>query len=178
MKNLIFITIMVLGCAAASFGQEGRISNKFGLGFQLNQYQKDFGMGINFTSPYFVYDRIAVRARANLMFNEHLQDMEITWTPYANVSLGVIGTSGYIGDFMRLYGEGGVILILPSSTFSDGDPVLGGYGHFGFEFYMSPVTNYFIELGGIGTGAVADKVAGNPIYSNGFSISVGFRFHL
>ena len=178
MKNLIIAAFLTLGFASTTYAQENRISTDFGLGFQLNQYQNDFGMGINLTSPYFVYDHLAVRARANLMFNEHLQDQNITWTPYSNITLGLIGTSGYVGDFMRLYGEGGVIMILPSSTFSSGDPEFGGYGLFGFEFYMSPITNYFIEIGGVGTGAVADKVPGNPIYSNGLSISVGFRFHI
>jgi hypothetical protein len=38
--------------------------------------------------------------------------------------------------------------------------------------------SYFIELGGVGTGANADKVTGNPIYSNGFLISVGFRGYI
>ncbi len=51
---------------------------------------------------------------------------------------------------------------------------------FGFEFFFTENTNrnpsYFIELGGIGTGAIANKLSSNPIYSNGFLISVGYRF--
>jgi hypothetical protein len=38
--------------------------------------------------------------------------------------------------------------------------------------------SYFIELGGIGVGANADKVPGKPIYSNGFLISVGVRGYI
>ena len=52
---------------------------------------------------------------------------------------------------------------------------MGGYGLFGFEFFMNSRNNYFIEIGGVGTGAVADKVANSPIYSNGLLINVGFR---
>ena len=38
--------------------------------------------------------------------------------------------------------------------------------------------SYFIEIGGIGTGATADKVANKPIYSNGLMLSTGFRIYL
>jgi hypothetical protein len=78
---------------------------------------------------------------------------------------------------MRLYGEGGVIVLFPSSEFSSESEVLGGYGLFGFEFFFSHQSNYFIEIGGIGTGAVADKASGKPIYSNGLLINVGLRHH-
>ncbi|HEY5825345.1 MAG TPA: hypothetical protein VIT44_13315, partial [Cyclobacteriaceae bacterium] len=62
--------------------------------------------------------------------------------------------------------------------FSSEQFVFGGYGLFGFEFFMHSSSNYFIELGGIGTGARADKIASQPIYSNGFLISTGFRLNL
>ncbi|MEO0332135.1 MAG: hypothetical protein AAF223_10680, partial [Bacteroidota bacterium] len=78
-------------------------------------------------------------------------------------------------DFARLYGEGGIILLLPSDTFSAERTELGGYGLFGFEFYLKNNANYFIEIGGVGTGAQADKVPNKPIYSNGLLISTGFR---
>ena len=58
------------------------------------------------------------------------------------------------------------------------DFVLGGYGLLGFEFYPHRKGCYFIELGGVGTGATADKIPSSPIYSNGFLISTGIRFHL
>ena len=99
----------------------------------------------------------------------------MTWTPYSNVSLGIMSVGGYLTDFLKLYGEGGVIGILPSNRFSTKDVAMGGYGLFGFEFFMQNGFNYFIEIGGIGTGATADKIATKPIYSNGLSVSTGFR---
>ena len=109
-------------------------------------------------------------------------EKETTWSPYGTYQLGVIGVGGMAGGFARFYGEGGVVLITPSSDFSNSSTEIGGYGLFGFEFFMSsdpdvPVS-YFIELGGIGSGAKADKVFGSPIYSNGFLISVGFRVYV
>jgi len=168
----LLITFILTGTAHA---QHERISHKFGVGFQLNQYQKDFGMGINLTSPYFVYNRIAVRIRGNFMFYEHVKNNETTWTPYSNVSLGLIGVGGKAGDFIRLYGEGGIIFLFPSDKFSEEDFVFGGYGLFGFEFYMAKKVNYFIEIGGIGSGAKADVIMNQPIYSNGLLISAGVR---
>lgn len=178
MREFLFITAILISLSSMSLAQKANVSNRLGLGFQLNQYQEDFGMGLNMTSPYFIHEKVALRLRANLMYHEHTKEAETTWTPYSNVSLGLIGGSGFVADFIRLYGEGGLLTLLPSEEFSSGDPVFGGYGLFGFEFYMAPKANYFIELGGVGTGAVADKLANNPIYSNGLTISAGFRMHL
>ena len=178
MKKGILLILTVFQFAIFTKAQESNISNEFGFGFHLNQYQDDFGLGLNMTSPYFLYDNIAVRLRGNFMFYQHVQDNETVWSPYSSVSFGVVAVGGNVGDFIRLYGEGGIIGLFPSTEFSDGNFVFGGYGLFGFEFFMSKNFNYFIELGGVGTGAKADKLPANPIYSNGFLISVGFRFQI
>jgi formate-dependent phosphoribosylglycinamide formyltransferase (GAR transformylase) len=74
-----------------------------------------------------------------------------------------------------LYGEGGIILLFPSAIFSTNSSEFGGYGLFGFEFFMHSKMNYFLEIGGVGSGAVADKVIAKPIYSNVLLINLGFR---
>tara|TARA_R110001592_G_scaffold78715_8_gene235949 strand:+ start:2231 stop:2773 length:543 start_codon:yes stop_codon:yes gene_type:complete len=175
--SLIMLVLIVSVITSSAQAQDRVINNGFGFGFQLNQYQSDFGLGLNLTSPFFVNEKIAFRLRGNLMFNENIQN-KTTWTPYSNVSLGLIGVGGKIGDFIRLYGEGGFIGLLPSDEFSSKQIVLGGYGLFGFEFFMNKTSNYFIEIGGVGTGAKEDKIATQPIYSNGLIISTGFRVHL
>ena len=177
MKKTIFTLSIIFTFLVISNAQEDKISHKFGAGFQINQYQNDFGLGVNLTSPYFVYNRMALRFRGNLMFYQHVKDNETTWSPYSNISLGLIGVGGYVADFIKLYGEGGIIGLFPSEEFSSESFLIGGYGLFGFEFYMSHSLNYYIELGAVGTGAIADKLPANPIYSNGFLINVGFRFH-
>jgi len=175
MKRSAIFLLMVFVLIGTTYAQQKKIHNEFGLGFQLNQYQKDFGLGINLTSPYFAHNRIAVRIRGNYMFYEHVKGNETTWTPYSNVSLGLIGVGGKAGDFIRLYGEGGIIFLFPADKFSKEDFVFGGYGLFGFEFYISKKVNYFIEIGGIGSGAKADLIMNQPIYSNGLLISAGVR---
>lgn len=176
MKKLSISVLMVFVLIGTTSAQE-KISDEMGLGFQLNQFQEDFGMGVNVTSPYFASNRIAVRGRGNIMFHEHVENNETVWTPYSNLSFGLIGVGGKAGDSIRLYGEGGIIFLFPSDKFSSEDSVFGGYGLFGFEFYMAPKINYFIEIGGIGTGAKAEILTNQPIYSNGLLISTGVRTH-
>lgn len=180
MKNkvIVVLALMMSIIAFNVHAQDSVINNGFGFGAQLNQYQSDFGLGLNLTSPFFANEKIGFRLRGNVMFNEHVQNATTTWTPYSNVSLGLIGVSGKIADVIRLYGEGGIIALFPSDEFSSEHYELGGYGLFGFEFFMNKTSNYFIEIGGVGTGAKEDKIATQPIYSNGLLLSAGFRMYL
>ena len=149
--------------------------NKLEIGFNLSQYQKDFGLGLHLISPYFIKSTIAIKVGANIQWLEYINGTETTWATYQNFQLGIRGRSVIVSDKIFIYGEGGFITILPNSNFSSESSVFGGYGLFGFEFKPSPKFAYFIELGGVGTGATADKIAGKPIYSNGFLTNVGFR---
>jgi hypothetical protein len=178
MKQIILSIITLFAFITTVNAQDNPVNKGWGFGFQLNQYQRDFGMGLTATSPFIVHNSLALRARGNFMFYEHPEHGTTTWTPYSNASLGVVGVGGYIANFMRLYGEGGVIFLFPAADFSSESFQIGGYGLFGFEFFMTPMTNYFVEIGGVGTGAVADKVENEPIYSNGLLISTGFRIQL
>ncbi|MGB0176785.1 MAG: hypothetical protein ACPF9D_06450, partial [Owenweeksia sp.] len=177
-QQLGFCILMVVAGSSMLRAQQSSISNNLAVGFQLTQIHRDFGFGLNFTSPYFIHDNLAVRVRGNMMFFEHIDEGEYTWTPYSNFTVGIIGYGATIANLIRLYGEGGIIGLLPSDKFSSESISIGGYGLFGFEFYFFERGNYFIEIGGSGTGGRADKIAANPIYSNGFTINVGFRFHL
>jgi len=177
MKRTILIFV-ILGIIKITTAQETEISKKLGIGFQINQYQKDFGLGLNLTSPYFANNKIAFRLRGNLMFNEYVKNAETIWEPYSNLCFGMVGSNKIINNFLRLYGEGGLITLFPTNNISSDNYVLGGYGLFGFEFYFENNTNYFIEIGGVGTGAIADKQVNKPIYSNGLLINCGFRIQV
>lgn len=171
---IIFLFTLTIHAAATA---QDTPSTKTSFGFQLNQYQKDFGIGLNVTSPYFVKEILAVRGRVNMMFYEHIKGTEITWTPYTNITLGLIGLSGNIRNHLKMYGEGGLLVMFPSGEFSGNSAEFGGYGFFGFEVFIDNTNSYFIELGGSGTGAVADKLPFKPIYSNGFITSVGYKHY-
>ena len=177
-RKLIAVLVLLLFICKGMAQESSQKSNSIRIGFQLNEFQEDFGIGLNIESPAIINEYIAVRMRANLMFNEHLDQSEYTWSPYGNLMLGLGSVNSFIAEKVSLYGEGGVIGIFPSSEFSSESLVVGGYGLFGFNFYFHPSFNYFIELGGIGSGAVKDKLEGKPIYSNGFLISVGWKITL
>jgi hypothetical protein len=176
-KQICLILLSALFSFNQLSAQEEKASKEWNVGFQLNQFQSDFGLGVNVVFPSIIKDALVIRLRANMMFFEQVIAGKTEWTPYSNVMLGVSSKKYKVADFMAMYGEGGVIGILPSSKFSSSDIDIGGYGIFGFEFFFVPEFNYFIELGGVGTGAVADKLPFEPIYSNGFLASVGWRMN-
>lgn len=152
------------------------IPNKMEIGFNISQCQKDFGFGVQFISPYFFRKTVAIRAGASLLWLEHFHGSENKLTPYQNIQVGMRGRSVVVNHNISVYGEGGTFLVLPNSKFSAQSFVLGGYGLFGFEFRIMQKFAYFIELGGVGTGATADKTANKPVYSTGFLTNAGFKF--
>jgi hypothetical protein len=150
--------------------------NKFAFGFNLNQYQHDYGVGLNITTPY-IANFMAFRLMGSLQWlqNTPKGDTVNTWSPYVNIRFGVVTRQLVITDKISIYSEGGVVMLLTNPSFSSKATQFGGYGLFGFEFHPRKNWGQFIELGGVGTGAIADKAIGRPIYSNGFLISTGFR---
>ena len=181
MKNKILPILIASIIVFFSNALHAQSETKSGLGygFQLNQYQNDFGLGVNFSSPNFFSESVCLRLRANAMFHEYINDeFKTDWEPYANIMLGFSSASYKINDAIALYGEGGVIGIFPSSTISSSDLEIGGYGVFGFEFYFYDGFCYFLEAGAIGIDAAADKLTTEPIYSNGFLMSVGLKVKL
>ena len=172
--TLLFLVNLFLGIQMYA---QSETENKASFGFQLNQFQSDFGLGVNIAMPPIIKEKLVIRLRANAMFYEQIINSKTDWTVYSNIMLGISPKPVKVAEFLALYGEGGVIGILPSSKFSTSDFNIGGYGLFGFEFFFAPEFNYFIELGGVGTGATADKLLFEPIYSNGFLASVGWRIN-
>lgn len=170
-KYIVLISFLGAFCA---FGQ----SKGSEFGFHLSENDGDFGFGLNYTTPYLFNESIAISTRANMMYFRYNKTGEMEMTPYYNVQIGVLGHKSKISENILLYGEGGVLALLPSSKFSDSDLEFGGYGLFGFEFHFDSHNSYFIEMGGMGTGATANQLFGNPIYSNGFMVNVGYKITL
>ena len=177
MKKIIILFTLVLLYGSIVVAQEKDQKSGLDVGFQLNQFQNDFGLGITVSSPWLIKEALQLKLRANSMFFEYVEEETTTWQPYLNLMLS--SSSGYKpSEFIRLYGEGGVILLLPSNKFSSKETEIGGFGVFGFEFFFDENFTYFFEAGGVGIGANADKIENKPIYSNGFLMSVGFKIKL
>ncbi|MEM9052416.1 MAG: hypothetical protein AAGC47_10225 [Bacteroidota bacterium] len=173
-KALIFITLLI---STLSFGQN-REQDQFSFGFHLNRIQDEFGFGIGILSPELKF--VQISAKGNINWLNHLDEEGLeTWSECASFQLG-LRTHNQVADRIALYAEGGGIGLLPNSDFSSSSFEVGGYGLFGFEFYLTEGIKrnpcYFIEIGGAGLGARADKLLSEPIYANGFLVVVGYRF--
>ena len=175
LKDVALLFLLAAGLLTSNLASAQTKSNRTEIGFNLSQYQKDFGVGLHVISPYFFKETIAIKAGTNRQWLQHFNGTETIQTAYHNIQLGMRGRSHLVTQNISLYGEGGVFMILPNSHFSSHSLELGGYGLFGFEFRIVPRFAYFIELGGVGIGATADKIAGKPIYSNGFLTNVGIK---
>lgn len=161
-------------------GKPTKAAHKIAIGYNLTDVQNSFGIGLNVTSPYFFHKSMAVRLRANMQFLQHIPTATPTatiWSPYGMLQLGLVGGDGVVKKNMRFYGEGGVVVIMPNDEFSANSTV-GGYGLFGFEFFLAKPIAFHIEMGGMGTGGTAEKSVGKPIYANGFLTNVGVRLLL
>ena len=182
------LAVLLWAQGAAAVGGTGELHRSSGLslGSRLVRYQDEFGFGLALTSSYFAGRSMAVRISGDLCFLDAVLDplpsgeTESTWTRFWLLRAGLTTVAGMAGRSCRLYGEGGIALALPSDRFSD-DAAVGGYGLFGFEFFPgdpsgSPVS-YFIEMGGTGLGARAEKLPAKPGYANGFLLSAGFRIY-
>jgi hypothetical protein len=176
MKKLSICLVLSLFIQFAN-GQE-RDFNKMSYGFHLVKFHQEFGFGVHLLTPEYKNLRINVKTNLNWLNIPDAQGNQI-WTEFLNNQIG-INYQRCITSRINLYSEGGIVLLYPNVSFSDESVNFGGYGLFGFEFFFTENTtrnpSYFIELGGIGTGAVANKIISNPIYANGFLISVGYRF--
>ena len=183
MKNTIlifFLFICVIKTRAQEQPAESKVySNNLSLGIHLNNFQNDFGYGLSLTSPFFPHTGVALKASGNIAYNDGVlkNDSISNWRPYYSFQFGTIATVAMIAKCIRVYGAGGMIILFPNSTVSSNKTEFGGYGSWGFEFIINPRMSYYLELGGVGTGARADKAAGKSLYSNGFLTTAGMHFY-
>jgi len=156
----------------------------FALGFNLHRFQDDFGVGLTAATPFFAGDHLRLTLGGGVAFYPYgVSHREQAWENYGHVRLVFEGGARAPGSPVRLYSFGGPILYLLGDGLSTKAVAVGGLGGFGFEYYFmtekrdGPVS-YHMELGGIGTNAQADKLAGKPRFGGGFLINVGMRWYL
>ncbi|MDY0060972.1 MAG: hypothetical protein RBU45_14270 [Myxococcota bacterium] len=168
----------------------------FGFGFGLHTFGSDFGLDLDVVSPQFAKVLVAhlrggigwvsgVEAiprghleRAALDPGFTLPVHEETWWAYSPIRLGLAGVSGWAGDSVRVYGEGGAVALLPIGAYTAEGIAFGGYGVFGAEIFPAgPPLGFFFELGGQGVAARGDELVGDPIHANGFVANTGLRFY-
>jgi hypothetical protein len=140
----------------------------------ISQVQNDFGFGAEIVSPRFLGDAFAVSATGKLNYLPAAD-----WQAYGFGAVSLLAGITSPTPTSNLYGKAGLVAIVPSDEVAGYDVALGALGAFGFEFFFTEERrgSYYIELGGVGTGAEADARAGSPIYANGFLTNVGVRYY-
>jgi hypothetical protein len=175
-KRLIVGALLVLAAGGVAGADEYRQrSSGASFGGVVSQVQNDFGFGLEMVSPRFLRGSFAVAATGKLNYVAGAD-----WERYGYGTLSLMAGITSPTPTTNLYGKAGIVGVIPSDDVArDYDVGLGALGAFGFEFFFSEERNgsYFIELGGVGTGAEADAMAGEPIYANGFLANVGVRYY-
>lgn len=176
--KMTVLLVLSMITATSNAQQKPPVNSGMAIGFQINQFQQDFGFGVQVSSPSFWNNGAVLRLKTNLVFHEHLKQGQYEWSGYQNIALGLAGYGGWVTENIRIYGEGGLMGLLPSENFSSESFVLSGYGSFGTELYASQGFHYFLEVGVAPTRARADLVPGNPFFHNGFFTTMGLRYNL
>jgi hypothetical protein len=157
------------------------------VGFALHRFQDDFGVGLVAASPTFLR-WLRVSARGGVAWYPHAvsSDGTSSWEAFYYGNLAVESGPPFLagtGGAVRPYGFGGPIVVVPPSALSTASVALGGVGGFGLEARFGggpagegPVT-YFFELGGIGTGAIANKLPTRDSLASGFFLAAGIRLY-
>lgn len=163
--KLRFAIFLLLGVLMGSIGLDtSELNTGFGVGTHLFQQGDDFVLGMDLGGPLFLENSMGTRASLDAAWRGS------DWTPYFAAKLGILGSSGLAEDFARFYGSGGIHISLENAAASP-QVLIGGYGSFGFEFFL-PATGktfaYYLEIGG----------SGSPLeHGNGFLAGAGFRWY-
>jgi hypothetical protein len=140
----------------------------------------EFGVGLHFLTPGLFGENFRLKiGGSNQWLRGRLpgQDAQ-SRLGYTSIRLGIHISFPFGAKGLSGYSEGGVVETFPESRLSGRSFVLGGYGVFGLEFRMSRASASFVEFGGMGSGARAERLVGRPSYSRGFVVAAGLRFRL
>ena len=162
-----------------------RSKEEVSLGFDLRRFQDDFGLGGTLSSP-IVARWLRFTLGGGVAWYPHALDSSgnQTWDTFGHGRLVVeVGPTFQEGVPVRPYGFGGVAgLYLPGSMSSQ-QFAIGGVGGFGMELAFmhgplsGPVT-YYMEIGGCGYNATANKIPSSPDVASGLLIGAGLRVYL
>jgi hypothetical protein len=155
--------------------------NRAAVGWEISSFANNYGFGARLDTPHFAKGKLHVQIAGSLAWVQGVPagESDTTWAPYTLLRVGIVRSTP-IGNRFRFYGGGGFALVLPTNDLSAKRAQGGGYGLTGLELSMpeSSRTRWFLEVGGMGTGARGDRLANSPIYANGFTIGWGFRYQL
>ena len=146
MKKILLISGLTILLICKVNSQETSSKNNFQLGYNLNNFQNDFGVGLHVLSPSFANNIIRIKAGYNLQWLQNIPQNEqnYTWTRYSNAILAVHTQHPIQETGFTAYSEGGFVGLFPNKDFSSKSFLLGGYGLFGLEYKVSGCVSYFL----------------------------------
>lgn len=178
--TLLFSCILFTGVLAQGRGSLTEEDDVWKYGLHFSNWQQDGGGGISISTPF--YKGMAFRFKGQLMIHEYVNATagETSLAPYIGGSAGLAFIIGRIGETVRIYGEGGPVVVVPSEELSNTNAKFGGYALMGSEWIASRSRTYlsfFLETGYVGTLARADLDPRNSYYATGFMLNAGIRLH-
>lgn len=175
MKKLIITSALVVFTFTTQAQEENTDRDGFSIGFQLNDWGGDFGIGANISSPEYA-GVLTVDGGYQAQYRSNYTEQVNAWETYHMLQVGIRAKASHITDWFEMYGFARATYLLAGpDAWTTGQ--FGGSGGFGFEFNThfsgkSPVC-YYIELGSHGG---FQNVTPNEVsISGGFATTVGLR---
>lgn len=134
---------------------ESRTGRGVAFGVENGLFGRAFEQGLKLRIP--VLEHWDVGLRGISTFGEQAGDT--TW--YVGGRLDIVGHSPTYLNLVRLYGGGGPEVFAKANGVGD-KLLVGGGGHFGFEFFLNPKMSFYAEIGGHG---------GNELTAGGTAIA-------
>jgi hypothetical protein len=193
-----------LSAGAEEEYQPGSYSRLLGMsaGMEMDLNINHIRGALNLTSPWLFDNSLAFRISDGFdAFQAHYSDStnsNAVWATFSSVRVGAVISPNFHLDWIRPYGEFGIVAVFGNNNFSSTPLGFGVYQNFGIDVMFSPGDFYslFCEVGAVGmlTGGYADRVSsvvslpGNTVQitgtninntnvCNGFSINFGVRFY-
>lgn len=176
MKKLSLIAATALLLFTYANVLEAQDKKPFRAGFQLQEMQGDFGLGVNFDVPLPGW-LPSLRLAGNWHWLGIPGETSVQTASFQSIRLGIAPDGWQVAEKIRVYGEGGALFLLTGSDLSPEGFSTGGYGLFGFEFFTEKIngSSLFLEVGGTAAGRRLDRLENIPAFGAGMLLGAGFR---
>lgn len=173
---LFAFTLLLITNSNAQKVKWNNYNNSWLVGYQLNDFSDDFGIGLHVITPRFI-GNTHLRISYDYQWLEYMNNNADDWEPYQQVRVDAISKYPIIEKRLLVYGGGGFVVGFLPSKMSSTSVGITGSGTFGLEMFWSPSFSYFLEMGGTGSVGTSDKLSQNRIIGSGFYSSTGFRIY-
>lgn len=179
MKNFPSLFITALLFFVQMNPLQAQDKKPFRMGFQLQELQESFGLGLNFTLP-LPGNWPNLRVAGNWHWLDVPGEGNSKLTNFQTVRLGTAPNGWQVAEKISVYGEGGVLLLVADNELSKNAVTPGGYGLFGFEFFTNKIggSSLYLEMGAASAGQRVQRPDGIPRFGAGFLLGAGFRVAL